>query len=312
MNVNIKNIKAHLALVMVNLIYGANYVVAKEVTPEFIKPFGFIVIRISVAAVMYWLLHLTLTSLQAKDNLIQKPIQRSDWLRLIGCGLFGVAINQMLFLKGLSLTSAINASLIMITVPILVLLMAAMLINERITRHKLLGILLGSAGAAYIVVSSYSGGGGAASNWLGDLCVFINAASYALYLVLVKPLMRVYHPFTVVKWVFFFGWFFIMPFGYQEFTQIQWDTFSTGIWLCTLYVVIAATFFTYLLNIYALQKVEASIVSIYIYTQPVIATIIAISLQKDVLSIEKIIAAVLIFAGVYLVSNPFGKKAVTA
>jgi len=77
-------------------------------------------------------------------------------------------------------------------------------------------------------------------------------------------------------------------------------------------VVIAATFFTYLLNIYALQKVEASIVSIYIYTQPVIATIIAISLQKDVLSIEKIIAAVLIFAGVYLVSNPFGKKAVTA
>ena len=300
-------LQAHIALIVVNLIYGANYIIAKEVTPAYIKPFGFIVIRASMALLMYAILHRFLTSIYPKNHLIHKPIERKDYLLLTACGLFGVAINQLLFFKGLSLTSPINASLIMITAPILVLIFAAILIKEKITIYKVFGIILGTLGAGYIIKSSYSSGA-VGTNWLGDLFIFINAASYSLYLVIVKPLMQRYHPFTIIKWVFFFGWLFVMPVGFGEFAAIEWHTFHTLIWACLAYVIIGTTFLTYLLNIFALQKVDASVVSTYIYTQPVIATTIAILLGKDTLSSEKIVSAVLIFIGVFLVSQTFTKK----
>jgi len=300
-------LQAHIALIVVNLIYGANYIIAKEVTPLYIKPFGFIVIRASMALLMYAILHRILTAIYPKNHLIHKPIERKDYPLLTACGLFGVAINQLLFFKGLSLTSPINASLIMITAPILVLIFAAILIKEKITIYKIFGIILGTLGAGYIIKSSYSSGA-AGTNWLGDLFIFINAASYGLYLVLVKPLMQRYHPFTIIKWVFFFGWFFVMPVGFSEFAAIEWHTFNTLIWACLAYVIIGTTFMTYLLNIFALQKVDASVVSTYIYTQPIIATSIAILLGKDTLSGEKIISAIFIFIGVFLVSQTFTKK----
>ncbi len=295
--------KAHLALIIVNLIYGANYVIAKEVMPAYIQPFGFIVLRVSFALCLFWLFHYFVS--RVRTGLIHKKIERKDWGMLAACGLFGVAINQLMFFKGLSLTAPINASLIMITTPILVLIMAAIIIKEKITSFKLFGVLLGCIGAGLIIWFGNKAGKAGAGSRLGDLLVFINASSYALYLVLVKPLMARYHAITVVKWVFFFGFLIVMPFGWNEFTQIEWNSFPVFIWACVVYVVIATTFITYLFNIYALQKVNASVVSTYIYTQPVIATIIAISFGKDSLSLIKVGAAIMIFIGVFLVSHNF-------
>ncbi len=297
--------KAHLALVAVNLLYGGNYIIAKEVTPAFIKPFGFIVIRVTMATMLFWLLHKALRKAISitKEPLLHKPIAKKDFPLLAACGLFGVGINQMMFFKGLSLTSPINASLIMITTPIMVLIFAAFIIKEKITPLKLLGIAVGTAGAAFLIIYGAKSGD-AISNPLGDLCIFINACSYALYLVLVKPLMQRYHPFVLIKWVFFFGWFIIMPFGFAEFRAIEWQTFSIGIWMCVAYVVVGATFFTYFFNVYALGKLNPSVVSTYIYTQPLIATTIAVLLGKDALTAIKVLAAVFIFMGVYMVSKP--------
>lgn len=296
-------LKAHIALIAVNLIYGANYVIAKEATPEYILPFGFIFIRVTMGTLLLWGFHYLLCAFADKSALINKKIEGADLGKIAICALFGVAINQMLFFKGLSITSPINASLIMITAPIAALIFAAIIIKERITFYKMLGILLGAIGAGVIILFSHRGSAVVASSVLGDFLIFVNASSYALYLVLVKPLMERYHPFTILKWVFFFGFFYVTPFSFGEFQQIEWHTFPPLIWFCLAYVIIGTTFLAYILNIYALEKVNTSIVAIYIYTQPVIATLIAIGLGKDELSPLKMIAATFIFIGVALVSH---------
>ena len=138
---------------------------------------------------------------------------------------------------------------------------------------------------------------------LGDLFIFINASSYGVYLVLVKSLMKKYNPMTVMRWVFTFGLIYVIPFGIGDVRQIEWSTFSTNIWLAVAYVLICVTIFAYLFNAIALKIVNPTIVGIYIYSQPLLATLIALFYAKDVLTIEKIGAGLLIFIGVYLVSS---------
>ena len=185
-------LRAHLALLIVNLIYGANYLIAKGLMPELIEPSGFILLRVLGATTLFWILRL-FVKLQ--------PIESEDYPRLILCGLFGVAGNQLFFFNGLNLTSPINASIIMTANPILVLLMASVLIGERISRVRVLGIAFGAAGAIWLILTS-ADGSRLSGNWLGDLMILINAASYAVYLVLVKPLMQKYSPATVISWCF--------------------------------------------------------------------------------------------------------------
>jgi len=217
------------------------------------------------------------------------------------CGAFGVASNQLMFFYGLNLTSPINAAIILTCNPILVLLISAVVIRERITSRKIIGIGLGLTGAVGLILfkglSALSSDG-----FIGDLFVFLNATSYAIYLVLVKPLMQKYKPMTVIKWVFLFGFIYVLPFGWTQFQEIEWATFTTNIWWAFGFVVVGTTFLAYLFNIFGLKELSPSVVSIYIYSQPLIASIMAIALQKDELSMEKILAALLIFSGVYLVS----------
>lgn len=284
---------AHLALLAANLIYGINYTVAKIALPAFIKPYGFILIRVGVATCLYWILHAFLSN---------EKVEKKDYPLLIMCGIFGIAINQLLFFKGLAITTEINASLIMIMVPVMVLLLSWLILKERITTYKIIGIILGASGTFLLIAFGHKYAFGSATS-LGDLYIFINAASYSLYLVIVKPLMRKYHPLTIVKWVFTFGLPFIFVLGWPQLQEVQWHTFHSGVWFSVFYVVIGTTFFAYALNIFALSKVNPSMVSIYIYMQPVIATIVAIAIGSDELTAIKLLAAGCIFAGVYLVSN---------
>ena len=297
--------KAHLALLAVNFIYGANYVIIKLVAPEYIKPFGLVLIRVVVAMLLFWAFHAVLKNM-GRIHERAKKITGKDFLMFAVCALFGIAINQSLFLKGVSMTSPVNASLIMITVPIMALVFAFLLLGERITPLKALGIAMGASGAALIIW--YSGKSGSVQgNIVGDIFVFVNACSYAFYLVLVKPLIKCFHPITLIKWLFLFAFFYVLPIGYGEFVEIEWEKMTATAWLCAFYVVFAATFLTYLLNLYALSKVNVSVVGAYIYLQPVIATGIAIMLRMDVFSGLKMLAAMLIFIGVYFVSGVSSK-----
>ena len=213
-----------------------------------------------------------------------------------------------MFLKGLSYTLAIDASIIMTVNPVLVLLVSALIVGEVINLRKISGITIGATGAILLILMSEGDVSFASNNFLGNLLVFLNALSYGIYLVIVKTLMNKYRPVTVLKWIFPIGLFIIFPVAYDELIHTHWQAFTPAIWWAFAYVLIASTFLAYLLNVFGLQYVNASTVSIYIYSQPVIASVVAIIFLHEHLNIIKIIAALLVFIGVYLVSTKNKKK----
>ncbi len=288
-------LRAHLALFGVALLYGGNYVIAKEVMQGgFLQPFGFIALRVSGATILFSLFH---------QLFIRERIARRDLPRFALCGLLGVAVNQLFFFKGLQLTSPINASLLMTSTPILVLFASAILLAERITSRKLAGLVFGALGAIILITNGKQLQLDAA-NPLGDLLVLVNASSFGMYLVVSKPLMRRYHPITVVKWTFLMGLPMVWPFGFNDVMNTNWQVFTPAVWAGVAYVILGTTFGAYLLNAYALSRVQASVVSIYIYLQPFVATSLALLLGIDQLNPVKILAGFFIFLGVYLVSMP--------
>lgn len=282
---------AHLALLAVALIYGYNYIVAKDVMNGFLEPRGFILLRVTGATILFWLFH---------KSSAKVKIDKSDYLRFALAGLFGVALNQIMFFEGLQRTTSINASIIMTINPIVVLLLSAVILKEGLGWAKVLGIILGGVGAAWLI----SGKGNVDllndQTALGNFLVFVNATSYGLYLITVKPLMAKYPPIQVVKWVFVAGFVYVLPFGASELVQAPWETWTFDIAWKAGFVVVFTTFLAYLLNVFAMKTVTSTTVSAYIYLQPFFATLFALSLGTDTLSWRLVGSAALIFAGVYL------------
>ena len=292
-------VKAHMALLLVALIYGANYTIAKNVLDQdYLTPNGFILLRVISGFVLFSIIH---------NLVIREKVERKDIALLGLCGLFGIAMNQLFFFKGLGATSPVHASLIMVVTPIIVLIVSSLYLKEKIGGWKVLGIISGMMGAMLLILKGSTGTNGMSSS-IGDLYILINAASYAIYLVLVKELMRKYHPFTVMKWVFGFGLIVVVPFGIRDIVEVSWNTFPLDIWIAIGYVLLFTTFFAYLLNAYALSIVNPTVASAYIYMQPLIASTIAILWYNDELSSLKVMCAVLIFVGVYFISFQKNKR----
>lgn len=287
-----KNTTAHVALLCTNLFFAINLSAAKHLTSlQLAKPFGLNIVRVGVSVILFWLLYLL------KPTSIK--IEKQDRMRFVWCALTGIAINQLLFLKGLSLTYPIHASLLMLTTPILIVFIAAWVLKEKIGFFKIAGLGLGITGAAVLILAK----GGAANRneviW-GDILIIINAVSYTIYFVLVKPLMLKYNPIMITRWIFTIGLVMILPFGWTEFTQIQWTHFKAIDFTSMALVVFTGTFLAYLFNVYGIKILGASAAGFYIYTQPFFATFIAMLFLKEELQFYKIIAAILIFTGVYL------------
>jgi len=290
-----EQIKAHLALLGANLFYGAGFTVAKIVMPSLIQPKGFILIRVAVVTILFWLSYFGGKNFRTK-------IDRKDWRTLILCAIFGVATNQLLFFQGLNLTSPIHASLMMLSTPILVSLFAVYALHEKLSINKIIGLILGVSGAVILVL--LGGKDKVATNaLLGDVFVLMNATSYAIYLVIAKPLMTKYRPIIVIRWIFLLGLLVVFPFGIREFTEINWHMFSFKEYAAVAFIVICCTFFTYLWNIYALRILSPATAGAYIYLQPVFAALIAVFFYFEHLSWTKVIASIFIFAGVYFVSK---------
>jgi drug/metabolite transporter (DMT)-like permease len=282
---------SHFYLFMVAVIYGANYSISKWVMDDhFVHPLGFIFYRVSVALILFYITGL----------FVREKVEKSDHKILFLGGVFGVWINQTLFFYGLHLGSSVHASLLMLATPILVLIISAIVIKEKITTFKIAGIFLGFAGAVMLILASSSQN--IQSTVLGDIMVFINAVSFAIYLVIVKKLTHKYHPVTISKWVFLYGWLFCFPTGFYHAFQVNWSSFTPQVWWSFIYVLIFTTYLAYLFNAIALKKVSASIVSVYIYLQPLIAIGIAIIWFQEVLNWIIIISGLAIFSGVILVS----------
>jgi drug/metabolite transporter (DMT)-like permease len=293
--------KAHLALFFVNTLYGASHVLAKGVMPAFLTPSVFILFRVLGATILFWVV---------KWMLPTQKIERKDYLLLAFCGLFGVAINQLCFFYGLNLSSAINSGIIMTTNPILVIILAYFLIKEKITIPKIAGILIAAAGAILLTLAGSSGKG---DSLLGDLFLFFNAFSYAIYLVIAKPLMKKYNPLTVITYVFTFGLGFVLLFPptLTEFFQTDFQQLTIETWAKITYVIIGVTFLTYLLTMYGLKYLSPSVSSAYIYFQPVLVIFFAFFLSyigfaedyTDTITWQKGVYMLLIFIGVWLTTR---------
>jgi drug/metabolite transporter (DMT)-like permease len=299
-------LKAHLALLLVNVLYGANHVLAKGVMPRYLDPNTFILLRVSGAVFLFWLLLLSQK---------RKPVDRQDYWRFGAAGLFGVAVNQLFFFHGLNLSSALNAGIIMALNPIMVVVLAMFLSKEKLTAHKYTGVLIGAVGAILLTLSSGKLPG---SSTLGDLFLLINALSYALYLVLSKPLLLKYSPIQVITYVFTLGLILLLLFPptWTNLTNTNFAQIPFTAWLKISYVIIGVTFLTYLLTIFGLKYVSATVSAAYIYTQPVMVMFFAVLFAAlgwaadytHTITAERILYMLFIFTGVYLVSFYKAKK----
>ncbi len=285
---------ALLAALVATTIYGLNHTIAKDLMPTYIKPYGFILVRVLGAAILFWIIGIW----GPKER-----IDTRDWKRILLCALFGMVINMLMFFKGLSLSTPINASIIVTISPIFVFLMSALFIKEKITLIKYFGISLGFSGALALILFSNEMRHDAPNITLGNILFVVNSISYGIYLIIVKPLASKYHPFTLMKWIFLIAVIINMPIAITEFIEVKWTSLPfEAIWKLS-FVVIGTTFLTYLLNVFALKELKASTVGVFMYLQPPIAIVYAIIVGSDSLSFVKAIAAILIFVGVYLVSK---------
>ncbi len=289
-----KTTQAHLAVLMANLIFGSGYAVVKTITPQYIAPFALNVVRVLSSLVLFWGLFL------------MKPgkagIARKDIPRFLLCALTGVAINQLFFIKGLSLTTAIHSSLLSLATPIFITIIAAWLLREAFNWQKLAGLALGISGAVILILMK-DAQANAQNMLLGDCFILVNAISYAFYLVLVRPLMASYRPIHVLRWVFTLGTFMILPFGMDQFLDTNWSAFGTAQWMAIFFAGFFLTFLAYLLNVYGLSVIGSSATGAYIYTQPVFAAIIAMLFMGEHFTLYKAFAAACIFGGVYLANR---------
>ena len=286
---------AHLALLFANLFFAINLSAVKHLTNlELAKPFGINVVRVGVSMILLWLLYLM--------KPVNIRIKREDRNRLLLCALTGIAINQLLFLKGLSLTYSIHAALLMLITPILIVFIAAWVLKERLGILKVTGLALGIAGAMVLILAKDNSGNGSNIIW-GDVLIIINAISYTIYFILVKPLMLKYDPIVIIRWIFTFGLIMILPFGWVEFMQIPWEKYTAIDFTSMGLIVFTGTFLAYLFNVYGIKILGASTAGFYIYTQPVFAALIAMLFLREELGLYKIVAAALIFTGVYLANK---------
>jgi len=291
-----KRTLALLAALVATTIYGLNHTIAKGLMPVYIKPFGFIFARVLGAAILFWIIGIW----GPKER-----IETKDWKRIILCAVFGMVINMLMFFKGLSLSTPINASIIVTVSPIFVFLMSAFFIKEKITLIKYFGISLGFSGALALILFGNEMRQDAPNITLGNILFVVNSISYGIYLIIVKPLALKYHPYTIMKWIFLIAVIINLPITITEFIEVEWASLPfEAVWKLS-FVVIGTTFLTYLLNVFALKELKASTVGVFMYLQPPIAIFFAIIVGSDSLTFVKSIAILLIFAGVYLVSkNP--------
>lgn len=288
-----KKISAYAAAFGATLIYGLNHTIAKVIMPDYIGAYGFIMLRLLGAGILFWMVSAFVP---------HERIQTQDYFRLFFAALLGMCINMLMFFKGLELSTPINSGVIITISPIMVLVLSFFFLDESIGWRKTLGILLGFAGAITLTVFGVEQQANAANIPLGNALFLINSTSYAAYLIVIKPLTQKYHTITLMKWAFLIGFFLSLPVTLSEFIKVQWAQLPfEAVWRMG-FVVVGTSFLTYLFNVYALKILSATTVGVFIYLQPLLTIVYAVLTGHDTLDKIKVGATLLIFCGVYLVS----------
>ena len=288
--------KRYLALIAAFLatsIYGINHTLAKEVMPVYIGSSGFIMLRLLGASLIFWLIGLFTPN---------EKIEKKDFLKILLAAILGMCINMLAFFRGLEFSTPINSGIIITLSPVLVLILSYFFLKEKITTKKIIGILIGFAGAVFLILNSSKTGINAPNIPLGNSFFLLNASAYAGYLIVIKPLTNKYNIFTLMKWLFLIGLILSTPITFNQFVEVNWTELPWfAIWRMA-YVVIGTTFLTYLFNVYALKTLSPTTVGSFIYLQPIITIGFALITGNDILDTTKLFSCLLVFIGIYLVS----------
>ncbi|MFZ4455386.1 MAG: DMT family transporter [Bacteroidales bacterium] len=288
--------KGHLAMFASTVVFALNVPITKSLIPQWITPLGVTSMRLTFAAVMFWIASLFFAS---------ERVERKDYRTFFLGSFFGMGFNQVLFILGLSMTSPIDATIIATLAPMMVMLISAAVLKEPITLKKSAGVVIGASGALLIILAEAAKQDAQhASSWLGNILIFCSATCYAIYLVITKPITQKYKPITLLKWMFLFAMLMVLPFTFHEILNAKlWIAYEISASWRLSYVLLMGTFVAYFLIPVALKRIRPTTVGSYNYLQPLIASLAAIFVGQDVLTWEKPVAAALVFAGVYLVTT---------
>lgn len=284
----------HIVLFLVSLFYGILFSWAGEIMPKYLSAETMVWMRVTFAAVIFHTVGIVRFS---KETIHW----RRDWKEFALCGFFGTSANMFLFFKGLEKTQPINAAVLMLLAPLFVAVFDHVRLNKKPTIPFALALIAAALGCVKLL--------GAASHTfsnetlLGDLLVGINAIFYAIYLVRVKKLTAQYHPFVVNRWTFTFGWIYMLPIGFIPFLGSDFSVIPSSIGLKIGYVLIVMSFLVYFMNAYAIKKSGPTLTGVYIYLQPILATIIALILGTDTVSIFKALWISIVLVSVFIATR---------
>lgn len=284
-------------MLLANSIWGLMSPIAKIVMAGgIVTPLVLSDLRIFGAMVLFWIV-----SLFGK----REHVASRDMVKLFGASMLAIVFNQGCFIFGVGMTSPADASIITTSMPLWAMLLAAFFLKEPVTAKKVLGIAFGAGGALLLIVGSNHGTVSAATsstNIWGDLLVLMAQLSYALYIVLFKNFVNKYSLITIMKWMFTYAFICTLPFSYDDLISAQWGAIEGKALAGILFIVVCATFISYMLIVVGQKNLRPTVAGMYNYVQPIVSCIVTICLGLDKFNITKGIAVILIFGGVYLVT----------
>lgn len=282
----------HLSMLGAEVIWGLMSPIGKDAMLHGVSGFDMVSFRVIGAALCFWIASLFTP---------EEKVAPRDLFLLFFAGLQSIVFNQCCFIIGLSLTSPINSSIVTTSMPIFTLILGILFMHERLTITKSLGMVCGITGALSLILGSVSGSTGEGNIW-GDLLCMLAQFSFASYLALYQGLVKRYSTITCMKWMFLFSSLAIMPFTVPSLTELPWAEISPKTWIEVAFVVVACTFFAYLLMMRGQKCLTPTQVSVYNYVQPVVATLASTTMGLALFGWMQALAVLLIFIGVRLVA----------
>ncbi|MBQ5645182.1 MAG: EamA family transporter [Bacteroidaceae bacterium] len=291
---NKQSVVGHLACFLAYAIFGFNIIVCKDLTAgRLISPLAIFCLRSVGAGALFWIISLFVP---------KEKVEKKDYIRIFAASMLGFFVCQVTFLAGIPHITPMDCSVLSAISPIYTMIIAAMVLKEPITWQKAGGVILSFAGIIYLIASRTAAGGAAETSLFGILMIILNSLSFSLYLGIFKPLIGKYSVITFMKWIFLFAFVVSVPFSAAEIVTLQWSTIPATRFAELAYLIFCATFITYFLIPVGQKRIRPTLVSMYSYVQPIIAIAISISLGIEVLTWQKVLAAIMVFGGVIVVS----------
>ena len=291
----------HIAAFIAYAIFGFNIIVCKDLTSGgLIPPLGIFTLRSLVAGALFWLVSLFMP---------KEKVDKKDYIKIFAASMIGFFTCQITFLVGIPHITPMDCSVLTAMAPIYTMAIAAIAIKEPITFKKSIGVAISFAGIIYLILSRVTVDGGvAASTPFGIFMIVLNSLSFSMYLGIFKPLIAKYSAVTFMKWIFLFSACVATPFSLNSLIKVDWAGIPSKQYAELAYLIICATFITYFLIPLAQKRIRPTLISMYSYVQPIIAIAVSISIGMDTLTWQKVLATILVFGGLIIVSRSRAAK----